>query len=237
MTTSYRITLTNAATPMDHDLELIWKPVPDSVPRAMLFTETLAGERFALLMMLPPEVNGRRQVLEKRELVLVIDTSGSMHGTSLEQAKRSLLLALDGLRPEDTFNVIQFNSESHALFPQSAPASHSNVVTAKRYVNALEANGGTEMHAAIKQALATNENGMGLRQVIFITDGSVGNEDALFSLIESDLGTSRFFTVGIGSAPNGWFMRKAAEAGRGTYTLISALHEVGEKNAETVSQD
>jgi Ca-activated chloride channel family protein len=65
--------------------------------------------------------------------------------------------------------------------------------------------------------------------VIFITDGSVGNEEELFMLIEKNLGNSRMFTVGIGSAPNSWFMRKAAEAGRGTFTLISALHEVKEK--------
>jgi Ca-activated chloride channel family protein len=64
---------------------------------------------------------------------------------------------------------------------------------------------------------------------VFITDGSVGYEDELFSMIENRLGAARLFTVGIGSAPNSWFMRKAAEAGRGSYTFISALHEVREK--------
>ncbi len=68
-----------------------------------------------------------------------------------------------------------------------------------------------------------------LRQIVFITDGSVGNEDELFMMIEGKLGNARLFTVGIGSAPNSWFMRKAAEAGRGSYTFISAVHEVGEK--------
>jgi len=70
-----------------------------------------------------------------------------------------------------------------------------------------------------------------LRQIIFVTDGSVGNEEGLFQLIDAELGAARLFTVGIGSAPNGWFMSKAAEAGRGTYTFISALHEVNEKMA------
>jgi Ca-activated chloride channel family protein len=68
-----------------------------------------------------------------------------------------------------------------------------------------------------------------LRQIVFITDGAVGNEEGLFELIEARLGGARLFTVGIGSAPNSWFMRKAAETGRGTFTTISALHEVGEK--------
>jgi len=68
-----------------------------------------------------------------------------------------------------------------------------------------------------------------LRQIVFITDGAVGNEEGLFELIAKRLGPARLFTVGIGSAPNSWFMRKAAETGRGTFTTISALHEVGEK--------
>ncbi len=225
----YAIEMTQSDTPMDHDLELTWKPVSDSVPRAMLFTESTGDDPYALLMMLPPDdVSGLVQPTP-RELQLVIDTSGSMHGTSLDQAKRALILALDGLRPTDRFNVIQFNSITSVLFHDSVLASSANLATAKRYVAGLAANGGTEMQAAIQTALNAAGTDTHLRQVIFITDGSVGNEDALFDLIESRLGNARLFTVGIGSAPNSWFMRKAAAAGRGTFTLISALHEVNEK--------
>jgi Ca-activated chloride channel family protein len=85
------------------------------------------------------------------------------------------------------------------------------------------------MRPAISEALNYPPSESHLRQVIFTTDGSVGNEQELYGLIERDLGDARLFTVGIGSAPNSWFMRKAAEAGRGTFTLISALHEVNEK--------
>ncbi|MGI9203939.1 MAG: marine proteobacterial sortase target protein [Woeseiaceae bacterium] len=225
----YAIELTQSDTPMDHDVELTWKPVSDSAPRAMLFTERIDDDPYALLMMLPPDdVSGPAQSTP-RELQLVIDTSGSMHGTSLDQAKRALILALDGLRPDDRFNVIQFNSNTSVLFQDSVVASTANLATAKRYVAGLAANGGTEMQSAIQTALNAAGTETHLRQVIFITDGSVGNEDALFSLIENRLGNARLFTVGIGSAPNSWFMRKAAEAGRGTFTLISALHEVNEK--------
>ena len=85
------------------------------------------------------------------------------------------------------------------------------------------------MRPAISQALSSARFESHFRQVVFVTDGSVGNEEALFGLIENHLGSTRLFTVGIGSAPNSWFMRKAAEAGRGTFTMISALHEVNEK--------
>ena len=98
-----------------------------------------------------------------------------------------------------------------------------------QFINGLEANGGTEMRPALTMALDSNPSEAHLRQVVFITDGSIGYEDQLFSMIEQKLGNARLFTVGIGSAPNSWFMRKAAEAGKGTYTFISALHEVQEK--------
>ena len=85
------------------------------------------------------------------------------------------------------------------------------------------------MRPALRLALDSAGSETHLRQIVFITDGSVGNEDELYAMIETRLGGARLFTVGIGSAPNSWFMRKAAELGRGTFVVISALHEVGEK--------
>lgn len=225
----YRIALAEADVPADHDLELIWKPVAGRAPRAMLFSETVDGAAHALLMLLPPgEVAAPPQVAP-RDLVLVVDTSGSMHGTSLDQAKRALGLALSGLTPADRFNVIEFNSTTSSLFAESVTATPANVGIAGRYVSGLAANGGTEMLPALARALDAPLLETHLRQIIFVTDGSVGNEEALFALIEDRIGASRLFTVGIGSAPNSWFMRKAAESGRGTFTMISALHEVSEK--------
>ncbi len=225
----YTIELSGTDVPLDHDLELTWRPVPDGAARAMMFAETIDGQPHVLLMMLPPNELAAPLTDVPRELVFVVDTSGSMHGTSLDQATRALTLALDGLQAADLFNVIQFNSATHTLFPNSVTATTTNINIAKRYVAGLVANGGTEMRPAIEQALLSPASERHLRQVIFITDGSVGNEEELFRLIERNLGATRLFTVGIGSAPNSWFMRKAAEAGRGTFTFISALHEVKEK--------
>lgn len=225
----YRVTLRDTQVPMDHDFELIWRPVPASAPRAALFTEEFDGEPHLLLMMVPPNDHSVVAPRMPRETIFIIDTSGSMHGVSIEQARKALLLALGGLGPQDRFNVIQFNSVTHGLFPVSVPATTPNVDLARDYVQRLEANGGTEMRPALQKALYAPAAEHHLRQIIFITDGSVGNEDELFSLIESGLGDTRLFTVGIGSAPNGWFMRKAAESGRGTFTYISALHEIDQK--------
>jgi Ca-activated chloride channel family protein len=152
-----------------------------------------------------------------------------MTGTSIEQARAALLLALSRLTPRDRFNVIQFNSVTDKLFDGAVAASPEAIQTAQKYVRALKAGGGTEMAPALDAALAASEDSSRLRQVIFLTDGSVGNEEALFQLIHQRLGRSRLFTVGIGSAPNSHFMSQAAEFGHGTFTYIGDVAEVGEK--------
>ncbi len=229
----YTLRFSDAATVSDHDVELSWRPVPTAAPRALVFSEDAGGARHLLLMLLPPAADGTAVGgAPPRELVFVIDTSGSMQGTSIRQAKAALALALDGLRPADRFNLIRFSSVTQALYPASVPATAGNLSRAQAWLEALRANGGTEMRPALELALrvpAAHAENSPLRQVVFVTDGAVGNEAELFSVIEARLGATRLFTVGIGSAPNGWFMRRAAEAGRGSFTFISALHEVTEK--------
>lgn len=225
----YSISLSGQQVPMDHDFELLWRPVPSSTPRAMVFAETIADQPHYLFMVMPPDTGEALNAHVPREMVFIIDTSGSMHGVSLNQAKQALGRALGMLRPGDRFNVVEFNSHTNPLFATSVDATPSNVATAKSFVTGLESNGGTEMYPALQFALGTPMSEAFLRQIIFITDGAVGDEERLFKLIGDKLAGARLFTVGIGSAPNSWFMRKAAEAGRGTFTIISALHEVSEK--------
>ena len=112
------------------------------------------------------------------------------------------------------------------------PASGSNMAMAQAFVNRLEANGGTEMDAALQFALRTPPQHGYLRQIIFVTDGAVGNEEALFKLIEARLGAARLFTVGIGSAPNALFMTRAAKFGRGSFTYIGSTDEVEQRIGE-----
>ena len=225
----YTVSLANDEVPMDHDFELLWRPVPSALPRAMVFRETIADQPHYLLMVVPPDAAKDVPPSMPRELLFVVDTSGSMHGVSIAQAKKALGRALDGLHANDRFNIVEFNSTTRALYHQSVAADAVNIAHARNFVRGLEANGGTEMRPALRLALDSASAESHLRQIVFITDGSVGYEDELYDMIESRLGNARLFTVGIGSAPNSWFMRKAAELGRGTFVVISALHEVGEK--------
>ncbi len=227
----YEVTLATGTALMDRDFELVWQPVIGGDSGVAVFSEHVDGENYAMLMFMPPQEDSH-VVIPPRELILVIDTSGSMHGESLRQAREALRMALSRLRPIDLFNVIQFNSMTHSVFDESRPASISSVNRARAYVASLNSNGGTNMAPALTRALSAPESSQHLRQVIFVTDGAVGNEGALFGLIHRELGKARLFTIGIGSAPNSFFMSRAAEFGRGTFTFIGQANEVALKMDE-----
>jgi Ca-activated chloride channel homolog len=218
--------------PADRDFVLEWRPKRGAEPRAAVFTEELDGWIYVLAMLMPPADDEVEGVRLPRETVFVIDTSGSMGGTSIIQARQALLLALDRLQPDDWFNVISFNSSTRRLFDESRQALPLSIDEARDWVERLGAGGGTQMMPALAQALKDKGEHTPLRQVVFITDGCVGNEDALFAAITKDLGRSRLFTVGIGSAPNSHFMQRAASFGRGTSTFIGHPSEVTERMGE-----
>jgi Ca-activated chloride channel family protein len=214
--------------PMDRDLVVAWRPQAGVAPAVAALTETIGDTTYALLMILPPAAAHTTRS-QPREQIYVIDTSGSMGGPSIVQAKAALKDALGRLTSADRFNVIQFDSTTATLFAAPVPFSAQTHAQALRYVDNLAADGGTEIAGAIDAALAQPTTAGYLRQVIFLTDGAVGGETAIFAAIEQRLGDARLFTVGIGSAPNSYFMRKAAQFGRGTYTHIGAAADVAER--------
>jgi Ca-activated chloride channel family protein len=226
----YRLAVEKESILADRDFELIWTPDLGASPAATVLTEKYGDSIFALLMVTPP---AQPPLPIPREVVFIIDSSGSMEGRSMEQAREALLMALDDLRPGDRFNVIDFDSEARPLFTTSRVAARDVIGEAKEFVSELTADGGTEMLSAIRLALPSGPVPAGsVRQVIFITDGQVGNEQELFRYIREHLGDTRLFTVGIGSAPNSHFMRNAARFGRGTFTYIGDLGQVKPRMAE-----
>ena len=226
----YIVALKDGAVPADRDFELVWTPAVGAAPAAGLFTEELDGEHYLLLMVMPPSAApaGEEAPTLPREVIFVIDTSGSMAGTLIIQAKAALGLglALDRLAPGDRFNVIQFNNNTSSLYRDARVMDPQTRRQAKRYVQRLVADGGTNKRPALHQALSGTAPSGFFRQIVFLTDGAVGNERELFGVIEAGLGDSRLFTIGIGSAPNSFFMSKAAKVGRGTFTYIGQVEEV-----------
>ena len=227
-----KLALDGAEIPADRDFELTWT-AKGTAPQVGLFRETVQGKDYLLATVTPPSVAAVGPV-KPRETVFVIDNSGSMDGPSMQQAKDALLQGLDTLKPQDRFNVVRFDDTFDVLFRDAVPANAEYLNQARAFVSALQANGGTEMVPALKAALIDgNANDAGtLRQVVFITDGAIGNEQELFATIGQGRGRSRIFMVGIGSAPNTYLMTRAAEMGRGTFTLISEVDQVKSRMEE-----
>jgi Ca-activated chloride channel family protein len=225
--------------PADRDFELSWSPELTDQPRATVLRERRDGMDYVLLTVLPPDMDMLGQVLPPREVIFILDISGSMQGASIEQAKAALLLALARLQPRDRFNLIWFNDTTASLYPNAVDAADDAIAHAKQVVGMLDAGGGTVMQSALEAALNAAHDDDGIRrvrQIIFLTDGDVDNEAGLFRLVSDRLGKSRLFTVGIGSAPNAWFMKKAARYGHGSYTFIGDLGEVQQKTTRLLSK-
>ena len=221
------VDLANSVELMDKDLVISWQPSIGTAPQAALFQQKMGNDYYSLLMVVPP--SAASSISLPRDVTFIIDSSGSMAGESMRQAKQSLHEALNYLTPNDHFNIIDFDSSYRPLFNQNQLVTPQNIKSAKRLIDGLKADGGTEMMGALAFALNQPVNRgeqTSLRQIIFITDGAIGNETQLFKLIAERLGDARLFTVGIGSAPNAYFMRKAAKFGQGTYTYISDLQRV-----------
>jgi Ca-activated chloride channel family protein len=224
------ITLADGIVPADRDFELSWKPAAEKAPSVGLFREHVGDADYLLAFVTPPSAEQATQKPLPREVVFVIDNSGSMGGTSIVQAKASLLYALGRLQPNDRFNVIRFDDTMDVLFSTSVPADPAHLGEALGFVNGLQARGGTEMVPAMRAALTDKLGDTSMvRQVVFLTDGAIGNEQQLFETITAMRGRSRVFMVGIGSAPNTYLMTRASELGRGAFTHIGSVEQVEER--------
>ena len=163
------------------------------------------------------------------EMLYMIDVSGSMAGTSIEQAREALLQALNRLGPCDRFGILEFSSGYGEFAAEPLPATSENLAAARDYVRHLEAGGGTEMLPALLHLMRKPQIPGYLRHIVLLTDGDLGNEDEIFAALRSDLGDARLYTVAIGSAPNLFLATKMAQFGRGTFTHIADIGEISEQ--------
>ncbi len=230
-----RITLADNQLYDSNDFVLRWYPRMEQTPKAAYFSEQKGGYEYSMLMVLPPKNTEKSSA--PRNMTFVMDTSGSMHGQALDQSKDALLFALSELDASTYFNVIDFDSTAKALFPASRSATPSNINAALNFVEGFSSDGGTNMAPALQISMQRENIKSGyLNQIIFMTDGSVGNEAMIFDQIAQDIGDARLFTIAIGPAPNNYFMSKAAMFGKGTYTHIAGLHEVNEAMSHLFAQ-
>jgi Ca-activated chloride channel family protein len=196
-----------------------------------LLTHKVDKEGYFLLAV-QPKAQYRTGDITPREVVLVIDRSGSMDGQPIAQAKAVASAIIDTLSERDTFNVVAFASGVEAMAETPVRGDAQGKLRGLEYLKILQASGGTEMDRGVAQMLATSPGADRIRVVYFLTDGFVGNDDVVVGAAKRLLGTNRIFTVGIGSAPNRSLLDRLAAAGRG-YASYLTLTE----SAETLAKD
>jgi len=211
------IKLKNSSVIPNKDFILRYDVAGTGINDALLTHRAGRGGFFTLILQ-PPERVTVEDVTPK-ELVFVLDTSGSMNGFPIEKAKETMKIALDNLYPADTFNLITFSGDTRVLFPEPVPATPENLREAQRFLAQSSGYGGTEMMKAIKASLDPSDSQKHLRIVCFMTDGYVGNDMEIISEIRKHP-NARVFAFGIGSSVNRFLLDKMAEHGRGEVEYV-----------------
>jgi Ca-activated chloride channel family protein len=189
--------------------------VAGKVPEMTLMAHhTAAGGGFFTFIAVPQQQVAEQQTVP-RDLIFVLDTSGSMRGFPLDKAKQAMFQLIDGMRPTDRFNIVRFAGDTGTLWASPQPATVENLALAKRFVDSQRGAGGTEMRAGITEALRQAAAPERLRIAFLLTDGYVGNEAAIFDSIEKERRGARVFTLGVGSSVNRYLLDRAAVIGRG----------------------
>jgi len=215
---NYSVKLKDEKTIPNKDFILRYDVTGKRIEDAVLTHRSAKGGYFTLILQ-PPD-NPRVEDITPKEIVFVLDTSGSMSGFPIEKAKESMKMALAGLNPQDTFNLITFAGDTSILFEKPVPATAENMQKAQSFLESRQGGGGTEMMKAIKAALEPTDSQEHLRIVCFMTDGYVGNEAEILSEIQKHP-NARVFSFGIGSSVNRMLLNKMAEEGRGEVEYVA----------------
>jgi Ca-activated chloride channel family protein len=225
---SYHVTLADQAVPPNKDFILKYKVAGLGISDAVLAHSDKSGGYFTLILQ-PPD-RPQEKALVPRQLIFVLDTSGSMWGFPLEMAKKTIQRALDNLRKDETFNLITFSGDTRILFPEPVPATPANVAQAKKVLAGAYGSGGTEMMKAIRTALGDDAGADKpmeadpIRVVCFMTDGYVGNDADIIAEVKKH-SDARVFSFGIGTAVNRFLLTRMAEEGHGDVEFVTAPNE------------
>lgn len=219
---SARITVAKADNLPNKDFSLEYGVASDAEQFGILTHKDANGkEGYFTLMAEPPKAPSADQVRDK-EIVFVLDTSGSMQGRPIETVKKAMRKAIANLGPNDAFDVIQFNNGSRSLFGGRARAADAEGKrSGLEFVDSLQAGGGTMMLAPFASALESDDgSGDRMRIILGMTDGDVGNESELLRLLSKELGNNRVFMFGVDAAANRYLIDNMAAAGRGKATYV-----------------
>jgi len=203
----------------DRDFILRYRLSGEQIASGLLLYQG-GAENFFLYMAQPPQRVTEAEI-PAREYIFVVDVSGSMDGFPLNTAKRLLRDLIGRLRPSDLFNVVLFAGDSAALSGKSLRADQQNISKAIRLIEQQRGAGGTELLAAVKQAMSIPREGNVSRSVVMVTDGYISGEQGVFDYIRDNLNQCNVFSFGIGSSVNRYLIEGVAKAGMGEPFIVT----------------
>lgn len=224
-----------AGAALDRDVVVRWRAV-NVEPTVSLDAARLKGATgeaaYGLVTLVPPSAEAAYASVP-RDLIILLDTSGSMSGEPLAQARRVASALVDSLTDDDFLEIIEFSTSARRWKWRPVKASPRHRKDALSWLAKLSAGGGTEMRSGILEALSPLRKDA-QRQVVLMTDGLIGFENEVVRTIVEQLPANcRVHTVGIGSGVNRSLTSPAARAGRGVEQIIG-LGEDAERAAQRV---
>lgn len=207
----------------NRDFVLRYRLAGDQIASGLLLFQD-AGENFFLYMAQPPQ-RVTTDAIPAREYIFVVDVSGSMEGFPLNTSKRLLKDLIGKLRPTDLFNVVLFAGDSTVLSPQSLQANQQNIDRAIHLLEQQRGSGGTELLAAIQEAMSLPRQDSISRSVVLVTDGYVSGEQGVFEHIRANLNRCNVFAFGIGGSVNRYLIEGIAKAGMGEPFIVTDENE------------
>jgi Ca-activated chloride channel family protein len=204
----------------NRDFILRYGVASNSVQSALLTYADAKNGGFFTLILMPPKAPTPEQIAP-REVILVMDQSGSQSGFPIGKSKELCKKMIEALRPEDTFNVMGFSNALNPLWPEPRPNTAENRAIAQRFVSGLEANGGTMLNLAINAAMKPKADPKRVRLILFNTDGFVGDEFNILDSIQKFRQSARIFTFGIGNGVNRFLIDSMSVEGKGDSEIVT----------------
>ncbi|NPD25989.1 VIT domain-containing protein [Corallococcus exiguus] len=197
--------------------------VADALIRpAVLMHRDPGADHGYFLVMLNPQLSPTQREIVPRELYMVLDTSCSQSGLAIEKSKAITKEVLNHLMPEDTFQVLNFDTQVTKFAPTAVPATPENIQNALPYVANFWGGGGTDVNIAAREAMLPANDPARLRMVLFMTDGLIGGDEQVLGTLQKHLREeTRIFSAGVGSSTNRYLITKMGELGRGASTLVN----------------
>ncbi|MEL6763686.1 MAG: VIT domain-containing protein, partial [Cyanobacteria bacterium J06607_6] len=215
-----RVQLANGDTIPNKDLIVRYQVMGADTQATVLTQSNEQGGHFSTYLI--PAVDYAPEQIVPKDVVFLIDTSGSQSGEPIAQSKELMRQFISGLNPEDTFTIIDFGNESRKLSREPLANTRENRARALSYINRLQANGGTQLMGGIDTVLGFPEPaGDRLRSIVLLSDGLIGDDEEIIGSVRDRLQPgNRLYSFSVGYSPNQFVMDRLAEVGRGTVTLV-----------------